>query len=324
MKQRVNRVARIGERIGDDLSVLGVIDGGSIEPVYIVWNHAAWCPMACKVFGSFAKAESESKILLQLTHPNIVRCFSVGRPAHMLMPFLEGQSLAGLIDGAPRRRLGISDTLRLAIHIGGALQHVHDAGFLHMDVKPANIMMTRSGLPVLFDFGSARRISEERPKDIVGTDAYIAPEECRQQSTTRSADVFSLGVTIYEALTGELPFGRPSARRPFPQLTSHAKSLRKLRPTVKKSLEQLVMACLSSMPGDRPSLAAFLIDLHRHIDSGPPMWPPGFEPRPKEHTRAQSENLRPCRTSGSECPIASAVTSGKFARSQPIKSPPSK
>ena len=145
--------------------MLGIIDGGSIDPVYIVWNKRDWCPMACKVFSSSVRAKREADVLSSLSHPNIVRLLDLEAPVHLLMPFLEGPTLANMIRNAPRNRLGIDDALRIAIHIGAALIHVHERGYLHMDVKPSNVIIARGGTPILFDFrhrktprgGTARR-----------------------------------------------------------------------------------------------------------------------------------------------------------------------
>lgn len=278
MKTRAVKLLAVGSRLGTDLIVLGTVDGGSIEPVYIVWNHRAWCPMACKIFPNLARAEAEAAVLAQFSHPNVLRCLGVARPACLLMPFLEGRTLAGHIDRAKRHQLGISDTLRLAIHLGSALTHIHGRGYLHMDVKPANLMVTRGGVPVLFDFGSARRIGAPRPAEIVGTDPYIAPEECRREQVGPAADVFSLGACIYEALTGQLPFGKATTRQPFPQLLGPAIPLRDLRQGIGRELQDLVLACLHMSPKQRPALATLMVGLNENIKSGPRMWPTTFSP----------------------------------------------
>ncbi len=290
-------LAKVGSMLGSKFTVLGVIDGGGTEPVYIVWNHESWCPMACKVMQSMENAEREAEVLREFSHPNIVRVFEVVRPGYLLMPFIEGPLLSNLIDHAPKRRLGISNALRVAIHMGAAINHVHTRGFLHLDVKPDNVIVAAGGHPVLFDFGTARRIGAPRPDKVIGTNSYIAPEECRLGDTGPGADVFSLGVTIYEMLTGEIPFGKGTPKAPFPQLKLDPTPVRDYRPAVPRPLENLIFACLERNPDFRPALAELLPALNTMIQSGPRMWPQDFKPgrlgkKASQRARAVSNSVR--------------------------------
>lgn len=296
MKRKAKVIAKIGARLSPELTVLGIIDGGSIDPVYIVWNKRAWCPMACKVFTSSVRAKREADVLSSLSHPNIVRLLDLEAPVHLLMPFLEGPTLANLIRNAPLCRLGTDDALRIAIHIGAALIHVHDCGYLHMDVKPSNVIIARGGTPILFDFGTARVSAAARPNEIIGTDAYLAPEEARQEPAGSAADVFSFGVTLFEMLTGHLPFQKRSKLKPFPQIDSSPRRLQALRRGLPPALISIVGACLSRDPDARPTLPELLPELNRLIRKGPPMWPATFDPtgippaRPRPFVEARREH----------------------------------
>jgi serine/threonine protein kinase len=285
---------RVGSRIGDDTTVLGILDDGGREPVYIVWHHRAWCPMACKVFRTAARARQEAIVLAALAHPNIVRPLGVGEPAHLLMEFLEGPTLRRLINAMPQHRLGISDALRVAIHLGTALIHMHERGFFHLDVKPRNVIVVR-GRPVLFDFGTARPKSGWRRRLLEGTDPYMAPEQCRREPVTPATDVFGLGVTLYEMLAGRRPFPDGTRRRSFPQLNADPEQLRRHRPAVPRKLEGIVHQCLAHDPARRPSLAELLPDLHGLVRSGPPMWPAGFQPDTRTSARPDGAPHRPGR-----------------------------
>lgn len=258
---------------GKGLTPLGGIDLGSDEPVYIVWHHASWCPMACKVMKSERRARDEAGKLEALCHPYIVRSLGVIAPNLLLMPFLEGVRLSDKIDDRTAKPISISDALRLAIHVGSALAHVHARGYLHLDVKPDNVMIVAGGRPVLFDFGTARLQAAKRPQRVCGTDAYIAPEECSLQHAGPAADVFSLGVVLYETLTRELPFGRPGRAVPFPQLRREAVPPRMRRPAIPAALENLLMACLERNAAFRPTIDELLPALNAQIRHGPRMWP---------------------------------------------------
>lgn len=267
----------IGARLGQDLTVLGIVHDRHREPVYLVWHHKYWCPMACKVVENTEIAQNQADILLKVAHPNVVRCFGLNGSNCVLMEFLEGPSLHHLMLSRPKGRLGINDALRLAIHLGGALLHVHNVGLLHMDVKPSNVIVVK-GRPVLVDFGMARWRTAPRPASVRGTDPYIAPEECLLETITPAADVFGLGVSIYELLTGSLPFPEGREGEPFPQVQHAPASIRLHRPAARTGLEELVLSCLNRDPRERPSLPALLTGLHQFISGGPPMWPGGFTP----------------------------------------------
>ncbi len=264
----------IGHRLTEHLTVLGVIDAHHGESLCIVWNHECWCPMACKILNSSSRADHEASVLTQVSHPNIVRCFGVAEPCFLLLEFLEGEPLDLIL--RKKKRASISDAARMGIHMAAALHHIHLRGFLHMDMKPGNIMITKAGRPILFDFGSARRQLDSRPPYVEGTDPYMAPEERLKGEITPKADTFGLGVTLYEVITGTLPFSphkrgaEPVERRPRP--------LRARRPKLPSALDALVLSCLSPNATDRPTPAELIRELHRFISTGPPMWPQTFDP----------------------------------------------
>jgi serine/threonine-protein kinase len=270
---------RPGARIGPDHTVIAVVDKApGRHPVLIVWDHRSWCPMACKVFPSPERAAEEARILSAFSHPNIVRLFEIGEDAELFIEFVDGATLGALMDRHEEGRFRISDALRIAIHVGAALEHMHGRGFIHLDLAPSNIILRRDGRPILVDFGAARVEGQERPPRVVGTDPYIAPEECLLQDVSRPADVFGFGVLLFELLTGKLPFPKGTRRDPFPQTREEPARVRAFRPGVPKGLDDLVSSCLARESSARPPLADLLPALHDHIRSGPRMWPPGFQP----------------------------------------------
>ena len=275
-----------GARVGEDLTLVkALVNARGRHPVYVGWLHSAWAPVVCKVFRSRSDAVREFEALSACAHPNVVQTFGVYEPDLMLMEFLEGPTLRQTIRDA-KRRMSIADVLRTVVPLGAALAKAHLAGYLHLDVKPENVMIVDER-PVLFDFGTARRLDARRPSKTQGTDAYLSPEERAVQPVGPAADVFSLGVVLYELLTGELPFG-------FKGQDPLAGPVRAFRPGVSSELERLTLTCLAADPAERPPLAQLLPALNRQIRTGPRMWPddlqlhggrPSPEP-PREVARA--------------------------------------
>ncbi len=272
------RRLKIGTRLGKYLTVLGMVDPDSHNPVYLGWHDRDWCPMACKVFRSMRRARQEAEKLKLLDHPNVVRYLGLEQPACLLMEYLEGPTLGKFVRTRPRQKLSLSDAIRVAIYIGSALIHVHARGLLHLDVKPDNVIIYR-GRPVLFDVGTAVHRQHAKLDALIGTDAYMAPEQCAIERVSAATDVFGLGVTLYEMLTGKLPFAKGTPRHPFPQTTQAPTSLKRHLPRAPAALDDLLCACLAHNPRQRPALPLLMIELHGLIKSGPAMWPESFQPR---------------------------------------------
>jgi serine/threonine protein kinase len=130
---------------------------------------------------------------------------------------------------------------------------------LHLDVKPANIIVAR-GRPILCDFGIARWQTDPRPSHVTGTEDYTSPEECRLGEITPAADIFGVGVTLYELLTGHLPFPQKGEDEPQPPTLQPQSSVRQYRKEVPVGLEKLILSCLSdiSIVGRRFGPRAFI------------------------------------------------------------------
>lgn len=273
----VPRALKPGGRITPECTVVAPLTPKRQQhPVYLVWHHGDWCPMAGKVVRSAERAMEEAAVLQRLSHPNIVRALGVYNNV-LLLEYLHGETLDDLRERLPDQRMPLSQALRAAAHLGAALEHVHRQGYVHLDVKPCNVMVA-SGRPILFDFGSARPLSAKRPKRALGTTIYMSPEEAALMQVSPASDVFSFGVSLYELLTGRLPFPKPSRKDPFPQLNAEPTPPRNHLKSMPRRLEELILQCLARDPDHRPKLRELLPELNSHIKTGPRMWPAEVDP----------------------------------------------
>ncbi len=221
----------------------------------------------------------EAQAMAQLTHPNVVVMhdfISDGARWAIVMELVEGgETLAGMI----RRegRLNPQRALKIIKEIAGALGHAHAKGIVHRDVKPANILVVREAqreTAKLTDFGIARVMHGERRTHAqltLGTLWYIAPEQAQNSGVDARADVYSLGASLYEALTGRVIFPYDNVAR---VLAAHigeaAVPPSQLVPNIPQGVEQLVMRCIAKDPDERPAngevLRGLLEELEQRVD----------------------------------------------------------
>jgi serine/threonine protein kinase len=257
-----------GEELCPGRVVLKPIGGGNRYEVCLVWDERLYALGVAKVLRpdqaenekALRDLEREVAALSALSHPTLVRSFGAvlkGPRPHVLIEHLEGPSLRRLIkrDGA----IPVEQLLPLAAHVAGALQYMAQAGYVHLDVKPDNIVM---GLPPrLIDLSIARTLERAARTDgPLGTDPYMAPEQCvpREEALAPlgpATDVWGLGATLFHAVGGEKPFprgtGQDGATR-FPQLVEDP---RPLPDWVPAQLSALILEMLARDPANRPSCA---------------------------------------------------------------------
>ncbi len=208
----------------------------------------------------------EAEAMGKLAHPGIVDVFEVGslEDLHFFsMKFVEGPPLDRVLRAGP---LAIDDVLQIGIEVAGSLAHAHARGVLHRDVKPANLLRDGERV-VLTDFGLARPIdsadggSMTESGDLVGTPLYMAPEQISgdAERVDGRADLWGLGVTLYELLTGRTPFLGPNAQGILHAILQRDPQLvRRLRDDVPRDLEAVILKCLEKDSGRRYSTAAAL------------------------------------------------------------------
>jgi eukaryotic-like serine/threonine-protein kinase len=170
----------------------------------------------------------EAKAAGGLSHPGLVTIFDVGeepesRLPYIVMEYVEGRPLSRILGAAPSHKLPLGPGLQLAQEIAEALHYAHGRGVIHRDIKPANILVTREGHAKIADFGIAR-VSESQmtlPGRVLGSPAYMAPEQLSGEKADARADLFSLGVILYTVLTGHRPFQGNSAATVISKVAHH-------------------------------------------------------------------------------------------------------
>ena len=201
----------------------------------------------------------EGELLRDLTHPHLVRGYEVAvepRTA-MVLETLSGATLAALIEQGP---LAPHDAALLGRQLISVLGYLHGNGWLHLDVKPSNIVV-QAGRAILIDLSLVSRPGDGRPH--AGTDGYLAPEQVTGNGLTPAADVFGLGVTLGEALTGELAHGEESRWRSGTAARRTTRPFRRRLTGQPTPLVELVDACVDPHPSRRPSLLEV-----RHVLTG--------------------------------------------------------
>lgn len=204
----------------------------------------------------------EAQAAACLCHPNIVNVYDVGEAngvSYLVMEYVEGKNLKEIIK--ERGALPVTEALALAIQFSEALQHAHEKGVIHCDVKPHNILVTPGGRAKVADFGIARAAAAATltpPGVVLGSVPYLSPEQARGEPATEKSDLYAAGVVLYEMLTGEVPFkGETPVAVALKHIQAEPPPLRKLNPAVPPVLEQVVLRLLAKDPTLRyPSFQA--------------------------------------------------------------------
>ena len=214
----------------------------------------------------------EARAAAQVTHSNIVSVHEVGREdncVYIVSDFVEGASLAEWLTG---QRLTPNEAADLCRKIAEALHEAHEAGVVHRDLKPGNIMLDREGEPYLTDFGLAKRNAGEITMTIegriLGTPAYMSPEQAGGEGHTadRRSDIYSLGVILFQLLTGELPFRGETRMLIVQVLRDEPPRPRRLNNRIPRDLETVCLKCLEKSPARRYSTAKEVAnDLRRYL-----------------------------------------------------------
>jgi serine/threonine-protein kinase len=206
--------------------------------------------------------DRESAILQQLRHPHIVRLYGTGRfrgTPYIAMEYVDGEPLDRVL--TRRTRLGWEEVFTYAKQLCDALQHAHDKGIIHRDLKPSNLMITTSGVLKLTDFGIAKDTDVTAltgANSTIGTAAYMSPEQCRgSRDLSAKSDLYSLGVVMYELITGKKPFYAETTMDMFlKHVNEKPVRIGRLMPDLPVWVDNLIMHLLEKSPDTRPYDAA--------------------------------------------------------------------
>ena len=243
-----------------------VVGRGGMALVYLAHDREEDRPVAVKLLADNLAADPElrrrfareAQLAERLSHPNILRVLDSGEAdgrAFIVLEYVEGRNLAEELDRSGR--LPPARVAQLGSQAAAALAHAHEKSLVHRDVKPQNLLLTADGSLKVSDFGIARVVDETQLTGVgtvLGTAAYLAPEQAAGMEVTAAADVYALGAVLYELLTGR-PLHDASTlaelvlRREEPDLAPPSS----LAPDVPAEMDSLVLACLREDPGARPT-----------------------------------------------------------------------
>jgi eukaryotic-like serine/threonine-protein kinase len=251
-------VFRAGREIAPGYTVLGLLNRGRTLDVFDAWSEERGTRCIAKTLRVRARGDAsarrrllrEGRLLCRLTHPHIVRGYEVfdGDPPVVVMETLAGETLAHLI-ARRRRPLAASDLAHLGLQLAAAVGYLHLNGVLHLDLKPANVVV-EAGRAKVIDLSVARPPGRGRPG--IGTWCYSAPEQAAGGPLTPAADVWGIAITLYEAATGEHVFAEDDPRE-YPQLDGRIPPLGTSR-RLPRALAEALNASLDPDADRRPSL----------------------------------------------------------------------
>ena len=263
----------IGRRLDGRYELLELIGTGGMADIYKAKDITEDRIVAVKILkNEFAGSEdflrrfrNESKAIALLSHPNIVKIYDVGfneQIQYIVMEYIDGISLAEYIK--LQGVLKWKDAVYFTIQILRALQHAHDRGIVHRDIKSQNVMMLPDGTIKVMDFGIAR-FNRETDKTLsekaIGSVHYISPEQARGEMTDEKSDIYSVGVMLYEMLTGQKPFdGETPVAIALQHMQTPPKPLREINSSIPEGLEEITLKAMQKEPSMRYQTAGEMIN----------------------------------------------------------------
>ena len=269
----------VGKRLDGRYEVQEIIGVGGMSVVYKAYDNVDDRIVAIKILkDEFLNNEefkrrfkNESKAIALLSHENIVRVYDVNfgeKLQYIVMEYIDGITLKEYIN--KQNSITWNDAVYFMTQILRAVQHAHDKGIVHRDIKPQNIILLPNGTLKVTDFGIARFSRSETKtltEQAIGSVHYIAPEQAKGEQTDERADIYSMGVVLYEMLAGKVPFDSENAVSvALMQVQANAEKLTQINPNIPKGLEQISVHAMQKNPDDRyQSATEMLLDIEEII-----------------------------------------------------------
>ena len=301
-----------GQKINDRYQIIKSIGEGGMANVYLAYDTILDRNVAVKVLrGDLATDEKfvrrfqrEALSASSLSHPNIVEVYDVGEDNgqyYIVMEYIEGCQLKQLLK--KRGRLTLSEVIDIMLQITDGLSVAHDAYIIHRDIKPQNIMILDSGLVKITDFGIAMAMNSTQltqTNSVMGSVHYLPPEQANGKGSTLQSDIYSMGILMYELLTGELPYkGDNAVEIALKHLKEKIPSVREKLPEIPQSVENIIIKATAKNPKNRYADARSMNeDLRTCLDDSRANEPkivlpyPEFDEdrKPKSSNKSQSKN----------------------------------
>lgn len=262
-----------GKRLDGRYEIQELIGVGGMATVYKAYDSMDDKTVAIKILKDeflgneefMRRFKNESKAIAVLSHPNIVKVYDVSfgdRIQYIVMEYIDGITLKEYI--GQQKVIPWKEAVHFTVQILQALQHAHEKGIVHRDIKPQNIMLLQDGTIKVTDFGIARFSNNETrtmTSKTIGSVHYIAPEQARGGSTDGKADIYSVGVMLYEMLTGQLPFEADNAVSvAIMQMQNEPKPLRELNDQIPEGIEQITLRAMRKEPKQRFATAGEMLE----------------------------------------------------------------
>lgn len=268
---------KIGMMVGDRYEILEKIGTGGMSDVYKAKCHKLNRFVAVKVLKQefsenenfVSKFRTEAQAAAGMMHPNIVNVYDVGEEGgtqYIVMELVEGITLKQYIE--KKARLSVKEAISIAIQVSMGIEAAHRNRIIHRDIKPQNIMISKDGKVKVTDFGIAKAVTSNTiTSNVMGSVHYTSPEQARGGYSDEKSDIYSLGITMYEMLSGRVPFtGENTVAVALLHIQEEAVPLRQLDESIPISVERIVQKCMQKKPERRYlSASELIVDLKRSI-----------------------------------------------------------